>query len=111
MHSKGSLPQWPPTGALQMGQLLVKLAQAKLKIDDISVDAKYNGLDDDWWHPQKLALLANSPLWQHAQDFSVCTHEDGYCCLGRACLRRRVFAAFLLSDGPDWHTAVVVECA
>ena len=31
MHSKGSLPQWPPTGApgaLQKGQLLAKLAEA-----------------------------------------------------------------------------------
>ena len=61
MHSKGSLPQWPPTGApgaLQKGQLLVKLADAKLKIDDISTHTKYNGLDDDWWQDEGFKLVA-----------------------------------------------------
>ena len=61
MHSKGSLPHWPPTGApgsLQKGQLLVKLADANLKIDDISTHTKYNGLDDDWWQDEGFKLVA-----------------------------------------------------
>ena len=66
MHSKGSLPQWPPTGApgaLQKGQLLVKLAEAGLKIDDISTHTKYNGLDDDWWQDDPVGECCRMELW------------------------------------------------
>jgi hypothetical protein len=43
---------------VQKGQLLEKLAQGKLKIDDVSTAVKYKGKDDDGWQDEGIKLVA-----------------------------------------------------
>ena len=42
---------------MQKCLLLDMLANAKLKIDDISTDAKYKKKDDDWWQAEGFKLI------------------------------------------------------
>ena len=63
MQSSGALQNWPaqgsqPPDAMQKCLLLEMLANARLKIDDISTDAKYKKQDDDWWQEQGFRLIA-----------------------------------------------------
>ena len=63
MQSSGALQNWPPQGsqppdAMQKCLLLEMLANAKLRVDDISTEAKYKKKDDDWWQEQGFRLIS-----------------------------------------------------
>ena len=63
MQSSGALQNWPaqgsqPPDAMQKCLLLEMLANARLKIDDISTDGKYKKQDDDWWQEQGFRLIS-----------------------------------------------------
>ena len=63
IQSSGALQNWPPQGsqppdAMQKCLLLEMLADAKLKVDDISTDVKYKQKEDDWWQEQGVKLVS-----------------------------------------------------
>ena len=43
---------------MQKCLLLEMLANAKLKVDDISTDVKYKRKDDDWWQAKGIKLVS-----------------------------------------------------